>query len=348
LTIAVAANGSAQPVKQVNISSETSGTIRKVFVDHNQGVRAGQALAELDTEKILAAIENSRAKLELSKVRVTETVASVEEKHADYERKKALINVVSSRELQFARFAYDRAIAQHAAALADIEIAKADLRLNEINLARATIRSPVDGTILKRNVEPGQFVVVSLQAPVLFVIAEDLHHLEIRLDVNEADIGRINVGQRVHFSVPAFPGRKFSADVHDIRLAPEVVKGETVYKTILRFDNAEHLIRPGMSARAEIIVQKIDDALLVPNAALTFSPSLFARGITGLWRRIFPGTRMSRPEQTDQQQTVWILRDRTPVAVSIAVGASDGQRTEIIEGHIAAGQEVITGFKSGS
>jgi len=139
LAVVVAGSGSAQPVRQVNISSETSGTIQKVFVDHNQKVKAGEALAELDTEKLLAAVESSRAKLEVAKVRVTETVASVEEKHAEYERKKALAHVVSERELQLARFAHDRARAQHAEALANVEVAKADLRITEINLARVKL-----------------------------------------------------------------------------------------------------------------------------------------------------------------------------------------------------------------
>jgi HlyD family secretion protein len=352
LAVVVAGSGSAQPVKQVNISSETSGTIHKVFVDHNQEVKAGEALAELDTEKLLAAVENSRAKLEVAKVRVTETLASVEEKHADYERKKVLANVVSQRELQLAKFAYDRAVAQHGAALANIEVAKADLRINEINLARATIRSPVDGTVLKRNAEPGQLVVVSRLAAVLFVIAEDLHHLEIKIDVNEVEIDRVKIGQKANFAILAFPGRKFSAEVHDIRLSPEIVKGETVYKTILRVDNANHLIRPGMSARAEIVVQQIDEALLVPNAALNFSPSFFGQG-GEFWRRMIPKSPQARaaasnPGQADQQQTVWILRDKTPVAVPVVVGASDGQRTEILGGDITVDQQVITGLKSDS
>jgi HlyD family secretion protein len=350
VAVVVAGSGSAQPVRQVNISSETSGTIHKVFVDHNQKVKAGEALAELDTEKLLAAVENSRAKLEVAKVRVTETLASVEEKHAEYERKKALAHVVSERELQLARFANDRARSQHAAALANIEVAKSDLRITEIDLARATVRSPVDGTVLKRNVERGQLVVVSRQPTILFVIAEDLNHLEIKIDVNEVEIDRVKIGQKVNFTILALPGRKFSAEVHDIRLSPEIVKGETVYKAILRVDNANDLIRPGMSARAEIIVQQIDNTLLVPTAALNLSPSFFGQG-GGFWRRMLPQPRQARaaapnPGPADQQQTVWILRGKTPVAVPVVVGASDGQRTEILSGNIAVDQRVITGFKA--
>src|SRR5262249_38620564 len=147
LAVVVAGSGSAQPLKQDNISSETSGTIHKAFGDHNQKVKTGVGLAGPDTENLLAAGPDPSAKLEVAKVRVTEPMASVEEKHAEYERKKTLAHVVSERELQLARFAYDRARAQHAAALANIEVAKADLRITEINLARATVRSPVDGTV---------------------------------------------------------------------------------------------------------------------------------------------------------------------------------------------------------
>ena len=350
LTVVVAGTGSAQPVKQVNISSEATGTIRNVFVEHNQVVQAGDPLAELDTEKLVATVENTQAKLELAKVRAAETVVSEREKLAEYERKKALANIVSDREMQLVRFAYDRAVAQHAAALADIEIVRGELRLSEINLSRATIRSPVNGTVLRRNVEPGQFVVVSLQAPILFVIAEDLHHLEIRIDVHELDIDRIKPGQKSFFTFPALPGRSFSAEVHDVRLHPETVKGDTVYKTVLRIDNNEGLIRPGMSARADIVVQKIDDALLVPNLALEFSPSVFGTGLAGLWQLLFPKARPARRPSSAEpgKGTLWVVRDKALVAMPVAVGASDGRRTEILSDAIAPGQQVVTGFATGN
>jgi len=348
LTVLVAASGSAQPIGQVNISSELSGTIRKVLVDHNHAVQVGQTLAELDTEKLQAAVEHSRAKLGSAGLRVAETAALIEERGAEYERKKALANVVSARELQIAKYAYDRAVAQNAVALAEVDVAKADLRLNEINLAKATISSPVNGVVLRRNVEPGQYVVTSLQAPVLFVIAEDLRQIEVRIDVHEADIGKIDVGQKVSFSVPAYPERKFSAEVHDVRLGSEVVHGATIYKVILRIDNSERLIRPGMTVRAEIVVRHIDDALLVPNAALSFAPPASVRGIIGFLRRLWLGTPASRPsvgpEEGDRQQEVWILRDGAPVAVPVVVGASDGRRTEILSNGITPGQRMIVGF----
>jgi HlyD family secretion protein len=343
LRVVVTANGSAHPIRQVNISSELSGTIYKVFVDHNDVVEVGQELAELNTEKLVAALESSRAKLESARVRVADTTASVEERRAEYERKKSLTNIISERDLQFAKFAYDRAVAQNAIALADVDIATAELHLSEINLAKATIRSPVDGIVLKRNVEPGQFVATSLQAPVLFLIAEDLRRMEVRVDVNEVDIGKINVGQKVNFTVSAYPGRKFPAEVHDVRLSSEVAQGATAYKAILRIDNSELLIRPGMTALAEITVQQINDALLVPNAALSFSPPA-SEGLSELLLRfsLSPPAAPPPTKQEEENQRVWILRDGVPIAVPVVVGASDGRRTEILNDNITPGQAIIT------
>lgn len=241
MTVIVTATGAAQPITQVNISSELSGTMRKVFVDYNSFVKANQPLAELDNDKLMATVANSRAKLESAKARVEDTAASSEEKRTEYDRKKALSTSSSTtiRELEFAKFSYDRAIAQHRLAVADVTAAEADLRLNEINLAKSTIRSPIDGVVLKRGVEPGQFVATSLQAPVLFVIAEDLRRMEVLVDVDEADVGKVKIGQKVNFSVDAYADRKFPAEVRDVRFGSEVVQGVVTYKAVLAIENSE-------------------------------------------------------------------------------------------------------------
>jgi HlyD family secretion protein len=343
LTVGVAANGSAHPVTQVSIASELSGRIQKVFVDHNHVVKAGQALAELDTEKLTAALESSRAKLKSAQARQADIATLIEERSAEYERKKALANVVSGRDLQLAKYSYDRAVAQHAMALADIDIAKADLHLNEINFAKATIRSPIDGIVLQRNVEPGQFVTTSVRAPILFLIA-DLRHIEVRVDVSEVDIGKINIGQKVSASVSAYPERKFSAEVHDIRLGSEIGwEVAAVYKVILRIDNSEQMIRPGMTARAEIVVRQINDALLVPNAALNFPPDS-GKGMAGFVQRLWPSIPSShRPAKQDENlhRRVWILRDGAPVSAPVIVGATDGRRTEILDDGVMPGQAIV-------
>ncbi|MEX2036468.1 MAG: efflux RND transporter periplasmic adaptor subunit [Xanthobacteraceae bacterium] len=349
LTVIVTATGSAQPITQVNISSELSGTMRNVFVDYNSPVKAGQALAELDTDKLKATVDNSRAKLASTKAKVADAAASIEEKRAENERKKALstTNISSIRDLELAKANYDRSIAQHALAVADVAAAEADLHLNEINLAKATIRSPIDGVVLKRGVDPGQFVATSLQAPILFVIAEDLRRMEVLVDVDEADVGKVRIGHTVSFSVDAYPDRKFPAEIRDIRFGSEVVQGVVTYKAVLSIDNSDLMIRPGMTATAEIVVQQVKDALLVPNPALRFSPAATQTGgqQQSLLQRLFSGRPTFRPpskqEETGASRTVWVLRDGAPAAVPVVIGATDGRRTEIAKGEIAADQKVI-------
>lgn len=349
LTVMVTATGSAQPITQVNISSELSGTIRKVLVDYNSPVKAGQQLAELDTEKLRASVENARAKLEAAKANVAEAAASIEEKRGQYERRRVLAakQATSAEELDLAKAAYERTVAQHASALAEVKVAEADLRLNEINQGKACICAPIDGIVLTRNVDPGQIVASSLQAPVLFVIAEDLRRMELRVDVDEADVGKVKLGQKAAFSVDAYPDRKFSAEIKDIRYGSEVVQGVVTYKAILSIDNSELLIRPGMTATAEIVVQQVDDALLVPNPALRFSPAATqATGQQGgLLQRLLSGRPTFRPPSKQAEiganRTVWILRNGVPAAVPVVIGATDGRRTEITKGEIAADQKVI-------
>lgn len=349
LTVIVTATGSAQPITQVNISSELSGTVRKVMVDYNSLVKTGQVLAELDTDKLNAAVANVRAKLEASKAKVLDTAASIEEKRGQYERRRVLVakQAASAEELDLAKSAYDRAIAQHAIALAEVQVAEADLRVNEINLTKACICSPIDGVVLTRNVDPGQIVASSLQAPVLFVIAEDLRRMELRVDVDEADVGKIRIGQKAAFSVDAYPDRKFPAEIKDIRYGSEVVQGVVTYKAILSIDNSELLIRPGMTATAEIVVQDVKDAMLVPNTALRFSPTATqASDQRSLLQLLLPGGRPprrppSKHEDTGANRTVWTLHDGVLTAVPVVIGATDGRRTEIVRGDIAPDQKVI-------
>jgi len=344
LTVGVTANGSAHPIKQVGIASELTGRVHKVFVDHNHVVRAGQPLAELDTEKLTAALESSRAKLKSAKAREADTAALIEERSAEYERKRALANVVSARDLLLAKYSYDRAVAQNAMAVADVDIAKADVHLNEINFAKATIRSPVDGIVLQRNIEPGEFVTTSVRAPILFLIA-DMRRMEVRVDVSETEIGKINIGQKVGLSVSAYPERKFSAEVHDIRHSSEMGRPVAVYKVVLLIDNSEQLIRPGMTARAEIVVRQINDALLVSNAALNFPPPDSGKGMAGFLQRLWPSIPSSRrPAKQDESnlhRRVWILRDGAPVSAPVIVGATDGRRTEILDDGVMLGQAII-------
>ena len=201
LTVIVTATGTVQPTNQVDVSSELSGTIRKVLVDYNSNVTVGQHLAILDTDKLKATAEAAKAKLAAARAKVADAEATVVEKKLDYDRKRRLADrqVTSEHDEEAAKAAYDRAVASLASAKADVDAAVADLKLHETNLAKTCICSPIDGVVLARNVEPGQIVASSFQAPVLFTIAEDLKQMEVQVDVDEADVGKVQKGAAGEF-----------------------------------------------------------------------------------------------------------------------------------------------------
>ncbi len=353
LTVVVTATGTVQPTNKVEISTELSGTVRKVLVDYNSPVEPGEVLAELDTERLEATLESSRAQLAAAEARVAEAQATIEEMLGNYERRQTLAerNVVSAQELALAQAAYERALAAHASAVAHVRVAQAEVQVNETNLSKACICSPISGIVLDRNIEPGQTVAASLQAPVLFTIAEDLSQMELQVDVDEADVGQTGVGQRASFMVDAYPGRRFPADIRDIRYAPEIVEGVVTYKAVLIIDNSERLLRPGMTATAEIVVQEVDEVLLVPNAALRFLPP--AEEETGsslsVLELIIPRPPRFRtaslPSPDGPDRVVWVLRDGIAAGVPVTVGQSDGRTTEIVSGDLSAGDPVITGMR---
>jgi HlyD family secretion protein len=349
LSVIVTATGSVQPTNKVDVSSELSGIVRKVLVDYNSPVKTGEVLAELDTDKLKATVDSSRAKLNAAKAKVAEAEATVAEKENDYNRKSGLVEkqITSVFDFEAAKAAYSRAVAALQSVRADVGVAEADLSLNETNLAKASIQSPISGVVLARNVDPGQTVASSFQAPVLFSIAEDLKQMEIQVDVDEADVGNVREGDKATFTVDAYPDRKFAAEIRQLRFGSEVVQGVVTYKAVLTTDNSQLLLRPGMTATAEITVQHIDDALLIANAALRFSPPSTdsAQQSGGLLKRLLPGFPRFRPasskEQSGPNRTVWMLRDGNPVAVDVVIGATDGKRTQIVKGDIGQGAPII-------
>lgn len=348
LVVLVTATGSVQPTNKVDVSSELSGTIRKVLVDYNTAVKAGQTLAELDTEKLEATVASSRAKLAAARARVADAEATVIEKQRDLVRKKLLADrqITSTQDLDLAQAAHDRAVAGVASARADVGVAEAELKLNETNLSKACICSPIDGVVLKRSAEPGQTVASSLQAPVLFSIAEDLTQMELQVDVDEADVGTVRPGQTATFGVDAFPDRRFPATIRDLRFASETIQGVVTYKAVLTIDNTELLLRPGMTATAEIQVAEVKDALLVPNAALRYRPpSDDAQPQRSFLDQIVSGRpqfrQASQREDKKGARTVWALEGGKPVAVPLTTGASDGRNTEVTGGGLEVGQSVI-------
>ncbi|TCU20682.1 HlyD family secretion protein [Rhizobium azibense] len=351
LTVLVTATGSVQPTEQVDISSELSGTVRDVNVDYNSEVKSGQVLAVLDTNKLEADVKSSRAKLDSAKANVLKANADLLSAQVSLERLKSLVrgSVSTQQSLDDATYKYESAVATKQINEAEVLSAEADLRLAEVNLAKAKIVSPVDGVILTRSVDPGATVAASLSAPVLFTIAGDLRKMELQVDVDEADVGQIGVGQKATFTVDAYPNKSFPAEIEQIRFASETTNNVVTYKAVLSVDNADLLLRPGMTATADITVEAVKETLMVPNAALRYAPpeaeSRANRGIFGLFRPPRMGPRSGgngNEALTGAKRRVWVLREGRQVPLVIQVGSSDGQFTQVTAGELKEGDALVT------
>ena len=360
LTITVTATGNLQPTNQVIISSELSGSVKTVEVDYNDQVKVGQVLTRLDTSKLSAQVLQSQAALDSARAKVLQTQATIKETRAALERleevgKLSNNKALSKSDLDTARAGLDRAKADHAGALAAISQAEATLKLNLTDLAKTEIRSPINGIVLTRSVEPGQTVAASLQAPELFSLAENLAQMELQVDVDEADVGKVQAGQKATFTVDAYPDRSYPAELTQVRFGAKTTEGVVTYETILKVDNADLSLRPGMTATADIVVTKVNDTLLVPNAALRFTPKVIEAAASGggILSKLMPRP----PRRTDKRkeattggskknQQVWILFGGRPVAVPVTIGLTDGSSTEIIEGDIQPGTELVIDAES--
>ncbi len=347
LQVIVTATGAVQPTDQVDISSELSGTIRAVNVTYNSSVRRGEVLAELDTNKLLADVENARAQLASAQANVLKAESDVSSARTSFERLAGLAgrNVASQQEVDSARFSLDAAVASKAVSEASVQSAQASLRLAEVNLGKSKIVSPIDGVVLTRDVEPGQTVASSLNAPVLFTIAGDLQKMELQVAVDEADVGQVREGQQASFTVDAYAEREFPATIQTVRFAPETVSNVVTYKAILTVENNDLLLRPGMTATADIVVESVNDALLVPNASLRYSPPAATRSSGSILTRLFRPPRRGggRPSAADNTaRSVWVLRNGTPQRVALETGPSDGQSTVVRSDELQEGDLVIT------
>ena len=348
LVVRVTATGTLEPVNQVEVGTEVSGTIESVAVDYNDRVAAGGMLARLDTDQLDARLRQSEAALTLAKARVQEAQATVTETRNRLRRTSDLVarKLSSPEELDSASADFARAEATLAVARAQVDQAQAQVDSDRRAVEKAVIRAPIDGIVLERKVEPGQTVAASLQTPVLFTLAENLAQMELHVDVDEADVGRVAEGQAAEFTVDAYPDRSFPARIEQVRFAPSTVEGVVTYETLLSVDNSALLLRPGMTATAEILVERLDDALLVPNAALRFAPPKKAaklRASGGLVGMLLPRPPRDekRPPEAGEGARVWVMRDGVPAAVRIGTGASDGVWTEVADGGLETGVEVL-------
>ena len=359
LTVTVTATGALEPTNQVEVGSELSGIIETVEVDYNDRVTVGQALARLDTEKLEAQVVKSEAALESAQAKVLEAQANILETHNELKRLKEVWEksdrkVPSLRDLDAAEAAFKRAQAAEASAKAQVSEAQATLDANRTDLAKAVIQSPIDGIVLTREVEPGQTVAASLQAPVLFTLAEDLTKMDLQVDVDEADVGRVKEGQQATFTVDAYPDMSFQATVSQVRYGSQTVDGVVTYKTLLDVDNSDLLLRPGMTATSDIVVNRIEDAVLIPNGILRFTPPTqdkqASSGSRSMISRIFPrpsrrsSTRRENSTADIRQKRVWTLEEGQPVAIPITTGSTDGEMTEVVAGDIEPGMTLLVGI----
>ncbi|MCG2841526.1 efflux RND transporter periplasmic adaptor subunit [Sandaracinobacter sp. RS1-74] len=374
LTVTVSATGNIKPINQVDVGSEQSGLITQVFVDVNDEVKRGQLLASLDTSRLQDSVKQARASLAAAQAGVAEAEATLAQANATLARHEEVSRlsggkVPSKTEMDSARADQRRASASLTSARAQVVSQQAALGSAETNLSKARIYSPVTGVVLSRDIEPGQTVAASLNAPVLFTIAEDLSQMELQVSIDEADVGEVKEGQDATFTVDAFPGRRFPANIRRVNLGfnessssttSSSTTGQVVaYTALLTVDNREQTLRPGMTATADIVTTRRENALLVPNAAFRFKPATaqatggqqqggIASAIMPRGPRRATGTRTATSGR-GAQQTLFV-KDAAgqPREITVTTGDSNGSVTEVLSGELQEGQEVITGQLSGA
>lgn len=357
LTVTVTATGNLQPVEQVEVGTEVSGTIKAVLVDYNSRVKKGDILAKLDTTKLEAQVLQSEATLRYAKAKLEEAKATGAETLSKLNRFKESLElsggkVPSRAEYDTAEAAFKRAKAVETTARADIAKAEATLKSNRSDLEKGTIRSPINGIVLERKVEPGQTVAASLQTPLLFKLAEDLKQMELNIFVDEADIGKIAVGQTAIFTVDAFPDKKFPARVKEARFSSKTENNVVTYETVLEVNNSEMFLRPGMTATAFITVNSVSNVTLVPNSALRFTPPQDKtlndsqsgnKLVANLIGRRPPGAGQKPAQQKQNDNAaVWKVEGDGLVRVPVKAGVTDGTMTEVLEGNLVPGSFVAT------
>ena len=383
----VTATGTLSPLVTVQVGSQVSGRILALFADFNSTVKKGEVIARIDPQLFEAAVQQARANLSAAQGNVTKAKAQARDSQLQYERAEALAkqNLVAQSDLDTAKATADAAAATVIASEGALDQARAALHQAEINLAYTTIFSPTDGVVISRNVDVGQTVAASLQAPTLFSIAEDLRKMQVDSSVAEADVGKLRPGMEASFFVDAYPSERFSAVVRQIRNAPQTVQNVVTYDAVLDVNNPDLKLKPGMTANITFITAQRADVLRVPNAALRFRPppEMLARLSKGASGKAGPGDASAQTDNgggagrrggagrgagggwqrgqgrnaaaggtgelpTPDRKTVWVLRDDQPVPVPFRAGVTDGTLTEVTEGELHEGDQVITGASGGT
>lgn len=360
----VASTGTLQAVVTVVVGSQVSGTIDKLSADFNSKVKAGQVVAQLNQDKFKAAVDQARANLLAAQATLAKNKVTVADALRTLERNRELRkrDVMAQSELDASQTAYDAAVAQLEVSQAQISQAQAALNQNMVDLNNTVIRSPVDGMVISRSVDVGQTVAASLSAPTLFTIANDLAKMEVHTSVDEADVGNVSEGQEVSFTVDAFPTRRFRGKVHQVRNAPTTVQNVVTYDAVVRIDNKEMLLKPGMTANVQFLVSEKEDVLTVPNMALRFKPPEEKNEVQDLLRqeqsRAAPQLGARRTSRSGaggnaggqgrrvRQVKIYLLKDGKAQPVDVQLGITDGSKTEVVAGKLSENDPVILSMSS--
>jgi HlyD family secretion protein len=350
----VKATGTLEAVTTVQVGSQVSGTIAALLADFNSQVKKGQVVARLEPSLFQTQVDQARATLlklqsDTERSRVALEDAKVQQRRAETLSSQQLL---PTSELESARVATAQAEAALKSAQAQVSQARAALGQAEVNLSHATITAPIDGIVISRNVDIGQTVAASMQAPVLFTIAQDLRHMQVNASVDEADIGKIAPKQLVSFQVDAYPGKTFAGSVRQVRLAPVVDQNVVSYVTVIDVPNPELQLKPGMTANVAITIARADDVLKVPNAALRYRPdaATLEAHSQAATQQAGQRPRAERPEgerpqgdRTQARRRVWVLNSESLTAVPVETGVDDGTTTAIVGGDLREGARVVTG-----
>jgi HlyD family secretion protein len=354
----ITATGALSALVTVQVGSQVSGRVHEILVDFNSPVKKGQVIARIDPQLFKAALEQARANHAAASANLQRAQVQADDASRQYARTQTLSDqkLLAAADAETALATAQAAKAQVEAARAAVQQAAAQLHQAQLNLDYTTILSPIDGTVISRAVDVGQTVAASLQTPTLFVIAEDLRKMQVDASVSEADVGKLTAGMDAVFTVDAYPGDKFTGHVRQIRNAATTVQNVVTYDAVIDVANPDLKLRPGMTASIAFVPARRDDALRVRNAALRFrpAPEMIAKlRVAGLPKeqaaaaRADAGehTRPPRPAATDDdpsKRTVWVLRGKRPEQVPVKLGISDGTVTEVVEGKLEPGDQVIT------
>lgn len=351
ITASVSATGNVKAVETVDVGTQISGTIKELYADFNSQVDKGQLIALLDTEMLEAQVASAKANLDSALAGVAKAKATLLDAQRTYDRNKGLISrsAIAQNDLDSSETQLQIAKAGLLGAEASVSQARASLKVSQTNFNYAKITSPVDGVVISRQVEVGQTVAASLQAPTLFTIARDLTQMKIETNVDEADIGKVSEGQKVTFTVDAWPQSRFTGDVQQVRLSPQTVQNVVTYTVVLNVPNAELKLRPGMTANVSIITEQRKDVLKVPSAALRFSPPENTQAASSSSPFMMPRPGGGRPQREVPSSFVWTVEDgKLKDKIMVRQGISEGGFVEVLSASpdIKEGMEVAVSWSN--